>query len=1277
MQIGLVYDEQVRRDTTGVHLHTAIRRRADTVHIRPFKDRLAADSDVDFYVLIDDGLEYEIPDTWRPRAAWAIDTHLGFDRCIGRFGDADLLFAAQRHDAFRLSETLGRTVHWLPLACDPAVHCPVPQQTVAHDVVFVGNTVNRRRERWLAWLHQHFPSCWSGQAYFTDMSRAWSSGKIGVNCSVAGDVNIRVFEIAACGLPVLTDRIYNNGLESLFELGREILTWESEADLHYLIQLLLKDETLRRQIATAGQQAVLQRHTYGHRAELMLERIRQHAVRCFRPAGYYEFDRPEVRMLIPRTAGRILDIGCGSGRLGAVLKTSRPCHVTGIDSFCSAAIAARKVLDEVHCRSIGNTPAEYFPAESFDCIILADVLEHLRDPDTTLGKCARWLASSGTLVLSVPNSRNHEVLEALADGNWSYESAGLLDDDHVRCFTRREIEKLLFRSGFSVSETRFVHLSGTDPCRSCSETGSAQFQNLTVRGLSRQDSRELFAYQILMTARKSTQRQFGLTSIIVVTFNQLAYTRMCVDSVLRRTDEPIELIFVDNGSTDGTVDFLQTIPRATLLRNPSNQGFARAVNQGLRTAKGDQILLLNNDVIVTTGWLTGLLEGLYSAADMGLIGPVSNCVSGQQQVPPGYSVLSSLDGFAWERQKRPQWIVTSRLVGFCLLFRRSVLQQIGDLDERFEIGCFEDDDFCRRATAAGYRLSIANHIFVHHFGSATFRGAGISLASVMQQNGQRFAEKWSTNQSFTDRNRKDSATADRVSLCMIVRDNEAIIEACLTSIRPWVDEMIVVDTGSLDQTAEICHRLGAHVFEFPWCDDFSAARNESIRHATGDWIFWMDSDDVMDPIQGERLQKLVRSNHKPQCHGYVLQVHCLSEAAGQATVVDHVKLFRNRSDLRFEHRIHEQILPAIRRAHGTVEFTDIHVVHHGSRQSPEQHRRKLERDFRILRLDLQEHPEHPFILFNLGMTCDDAGLYQDAIGYLEHSLRVSGPEESHVPKTWSILINSLRLAGAVNQALQRAEQALKLYPDDVELRFRYAVLLQQSDQNAAAIQQYRSLLVQPVARRFRSMDNSIMGYKLYHNLAVALDRQGNSKEAADHWEQALPHAPDSEAAQLEVARHSLRSGNRQRLQELSTVASRSQSLIHKSQIQAMAAFCNGDLEATEHILWDAWATTASVECLDELARLMLEHGHVQRAVAPLKELAALRPLCGATQFNLGQSLLHCGEPGEARRHLQLALSLRPLHEPARRLLDSLSQALSMTEIDGILNSYTAAKSPEA
>ncbi len=153
--------------------------------------------------------------------------------------------------------------------------------------------------------------------------------------------------------------------------------------------------------------------------------------------------------------------------------------------------------------------------------------------------------------------------------------------------------------------------------------------------------------------------------------------------------------------------------------------------------------------------------------------------------------------------------------------------------------------------------------------------------------------------------------------------------------------------------------------------------------------------------------------------GHVMQVHCPGpgqDGRHDVTVVDHVKLIQNRPDLRFDGRIHEQLLPAIRRAGGEVGWTDIHVVHSGSDHSPSGWQRKLDRDLRILHRELADSPNHPFVLFNLGMTYADAKRYDEAIGYLERCLAVSVPEESHVRKAFALLVSSLSQANRHDDA---------------------------------------------------------------------------------------------------------------------------------------------------------------------------------------------------------------------------------------------------------------------
>jgi glycosyltransferase involved in cell wall biosynthesis len=277
-----------------------------------------------------------------------------------------------------------------------------------------------------------------------------------------------------------------------------------------------------------------------------------------------------------------------------------------------------------------------------------------------------------------------------------------------------------------------------------------------------------------------------------------------------------------------------------------------------------------------------------------------------------------------------------------------------------------------------------------------------------------------------------------VSLCMIVRNNEHTIGPALSSIRPWVDEMIVVDTGSTDRTPDICRELGAQVYSFTWCDDFAAARNESLQHARGEWIFWMDSDDTIDAANGKEIRALTNRKEPPTVLGYTMKVRCPCNTdigGDDFTLVDQVKLFRNLPYLRFEGRIHEQVLASINRAGGEYMMTDLFLTHSGSDHSPATLKHKLERDLRILHKELKEQPLHPFTLFNLGMTYHDAQDYTKAEKYLRRSLGHAGRHESQVRKTYAYLVDCCRKLERIDEAWQVCHTALDLFPEDVEFPF--------------------------------------------------------------------------------------------------------------------------------------------------------------------------------------------------------------------------------------------------
>jgi GT2 family glycosyltransferase/tetratricopeptide (TPR) repeat protein len=626
-----------------------------------------------------------------------------------------------------------------------------------------------------------------------------------------------------------------------------------------------------------------------------------------------------------------------------------------------------------------------------------------------------------------------------------------------------------------------------------------------------------------------------LASIIILCHNEVEYTRLCLESLLAWTRSPYELIVVDNGSTDGTPGYLEEIrqrsgpARVVVIRNEENRGFPGGCNQGLAVAGGQYVVLLNNDTVLTEGWLDTLIRrSLSDWPKVGMVGPMTNSTRAPQQVNAGYKDLAGLPAFAaWRRQEFAGKVLpVERLTGFCLLIRREVLERIGVLDETFGTGFFEDDDLSVRVLRAGYRLLVAQDVYIHHFGSRTFSGMGLDVEKELQEKFGQFHAKWGQQHSagyrLPDGSPLPAAATDaaptvvvqpartaraRVTLCLIVKNEESNLGDCLGSAADLVDEVIVVDTGSTDATKEIASRFGARVFDFPWCDSFAAARNESLRHATGDWIFWLDADDRLDEENRAKLRTLFAGLGEENA-AYVLKCLCLPDAAtGSSTVVDHVRLFRNRPDVRWTYRVHEQILPAIRKTGGAVRWSEV-VIRHTGYQDPPLRRRKLERDLRILRMENSERPDDPFTLFNFGQVAQELGRHAEAIPLLRRSLEKSHPKDSIVRKLYALIAGCHRQLGQPAEALSACREGRVHYPDDAELLFVESILLREKGDLAGAEVCLRRTLSAPTEGHFASLDAGLRGYKARQNLAILCQQQGRPEEAEAHFRQVVAERPE-------------------------------------------------------------------------------------------------------------------------------------------------------------------------
>jgi GT2 family glycosyltransferase/2-polyprenyl-3-methyl-5-hydroxy-6-metoxy-1,4-benzoquinol methylase len=698
-----------------------------------------------------------------------------------------------------------------------------------------------------------------------------------------------------------------------------------------------------------------------------------------RPSYEYHFD-PDAKnntaatvYRIARGGGRrILDLGSGPAIVSSYLKRVDNRNVTCIDGAEDRlAVAASRGVDRVILADLDSSDwAASVAGETFDVIILADVLEHLKDPRLVLRSIRErsLLAPDGFLVVSIPNIAQEAVVADLLSGRFLYRDAGLLDETHIRFFTLDSIVELIDGEGFFIAalERTIIPLEKTELHKpgealpaatraSLSAMPEARTYQFVFRAQLATDGRRsrvsppadagaraqraalaakrdvarleaknrelerklasVYASRTWKTARviarigrvlrprRALRRPRAerakpvsegrsqapparsrrpdaspravpqkvdaaadgapTVSVVIPAFNRLDMTKRCVTSIFEAAGSvAFEVVVVDNGSSDGTSDWLRAESRnrndLVAVVNDSNLGFAGGVNRGARAARGRVIVICNNDVVVTDGWLDRLTVVLDAHSDVAIVSPVTNHV-GEDVQRDGESTSATAD-VAPEHGRRaaargaPPVFVPDRLVFFCVAVRADVFEMLGGLSEDFGLGNFEDDDFCTRAQMLGMRLAVDPNVFVYHEGNATWASEEIPHAEWMKRNRVIYLDKLSRYALSPPTRRGRRAGTAVVSVILRTDGHPPALRDALTSLANQVFkefEVVVVDGGEnparsvIDEFADTLSITYRRSDGRPFGPKML---NEGLSAARGRWIAYLDDRDIFYPM---------------------------------------------------------------------------------------------------------------------------------------------------------------------------------------------------------------------------------------------------------------------------------------------------------------------------------------------------------------------------------------------------------------------------------------------
>ena len=447
-------------------------------------------------------------------------------------------------------------------------------------------------------------------------------------------------------------------------------------------------------------------------------------------------------------------------------------------------------------------------------------------------------------------------------------------------------------------------------------------------------------------------------------------------------------------------------------------------------------------------------------------------------------------------------------------------------------------------------------------------------------------------------NAPQEKTPQRVSLCMIVRDEQEHLGRCLESVREAVDEIVVVDTGSVDRTIEIAESFGARILHEEWRGDFAAPRNTAIEAATGDWILVLDADEEL--IDGARIRELL---HHEDVEGYCLrEVNFIGEELGIESVVNSAfRLFRNRPAYRYSGALHEQIMGTVNPEGGkTTRFVGIEIHHYGYLEPTSRAKEKTDRNMAIVMEEVERRPDDSFTLFNAGVEFQRIGEYEDALHYFRRSFTtLSSLKAYYASLLLRNIVATLNSLERFDEALDVLADALSAYPDFTDLHYLQGQIHTSRREYRAAVQSFRRAIDLGDHGGDRYLAQAGMGsFYSWHALGSLNEMMGDTNEALRCQRNAIREADGYYAAPVVSLTRLLLQGDPPR------------------EVREYMSSIVG-----EHRRADS---------LRAIAQVLLAEDHAEHALAVLAEARALAPDDATIRLTMVDALIRSGDLDAAR-----------------------------------------------